>query len=236
MAAVFQLVVDQQADAQEKDTYGGYTSLHKAAENGHTAAIQLLLERQANIQAKDMRYGHTPLHKAAENGHTEAIQLLLDYKADINDKTKHAEPMQVDSGGLTPLHKAVEQGRLDVAQLLLKYQADVHSKDDRGDTPLHKTVVQKCLGVKGSSYVIQGLTDRQIYDNVDGRVAAVQLLLEYNADIESTNHKELTPLQLAARCKSREVVLALLHKKADINKLDEDEHSYIEQLLKEAPL
>ena len=54
-----------------------YTSLHRAAKNGHEAAVRLLLDRGAQINARNDSNGVSALYLAAENGHDATVQLLL---------------------------------------------------------------------------------------------------------------------------------------------------------------
>lgn len=60
--------------------YNGNTSLHYAAQNGHTEIIKLLLNVEGIDANCSDRKGNTPLHLAAQNGHKDAIIILLDFK------------------------------------------------------------------------------------------------------------------------------------------------------------
>lgn len=70
-----QLLLDARAAVNGADT-DGKTTLHRAAETGHTAAMRLLLDTQADVNAADA-HGLTPGFFAAGYGHTEAMQCLL---------------------------------------------------------------------------------------------------------------------------------------------------------------
>ena len=64
----------------------GYTSLHRAAENGHAPTVKILLEHSACVHAKDS-VGLTPLHRAVENGHTDTASILINHGADIHARS-----------------------------------------------------------------------------------------------------------------------------------------------------
>jgi Ankyrin repeats (3 copies) len=86
----------------------GWTALHRAAYNGHEAAIRLLLEKGADIKATDQQ-GGTALHWAARNGQEAAIRLLLEKGADIK---------ATDQQGGTALHWAAYKGQDAAIRLL----------------------------------------------------------------------------------------------------------------------
>ena len=54
---------------------GGWTSLHRAASNGHLPVVQYLYEQGADKEASDGS-GRTPLHWAASHGHLPVVQYL----------------------------------------------------------------------------------------------------------------------------------------------------------------
>ena len=55
----------------------GWTPLHSAAQEGHTAIVELLLKKESiDVNAKD-EYERTPLHVAALKGHFDVVELLL---------------------------------------------------------------------------------------------------------------------------------------------------------------
>jgi len=99
---------------------GGYTPLHRAAEQGRNDTIKSLIDNGADIDAHDN--GATPLYYAALNRNYESVQLLIDKGAQIN----------VQSSGNTPLHVADAR----TAKLLLKHGARIDIVNGAGQTPL----------------------------------------------------------------------------------------------------
>jgi hypothetical protein len=73
----------------------------------------------------------------------------------------------------TPLHFAIFKGNNVIMRLLLQNGADVNAQNVRGDTPLHWAVYPP------------------------GNIAAVNTLLEFNADTNITNIQDATPFDIA---------------------------------------
>ncbi|KAL8700353.1 MAG: hypothetical protein Q9201_005492 [Fulgogasparrea decipioides] len=83
--------------------FTGITSLHTAAEGGHTALVKVLLEAGAQVSSRTVT-GATPLHQASVHGCTEVARLLLGAGADID---------ALDHDKMTPLDCAVYCGQLE---------------------------------------------------------------------------------------------------------------------------
>ncbi|XP_030842861.1 poly [ADP-ribose] polymerase tankyrase-1-like [Strongylocentrotus purpuratus] len=74
----------------------GYTPLHRATYNGHTAMVEFLLERGADMCAQTTD-GWQPIHCAARWNNPCVASLLVQAGCDVNAMT---------NGGQTPLHLA----------------------------------------------------------------------------------------------------------------------------------
>lgn len=95
-------------DANGADKERGWTALHYAAYDGHTAVIALLLQRaDPNVRDRD---GATPLWWAAGVGRHEHARLLLERGADAN--ARHRD-------GSTPLQRARYNRDDEMVRLLL---------------------------------------------------------------------------------------------------------------------
>ncbi|XP_074838107.1 ankyrin repeat domain-containing protein 39 [Carettochelys insculpta] len=99
----------------------GYTALHYASRNGHSAVCQFLLQSGADCNAQT-HGGATALHRACYGGHVAVAGLLL---------AQGADPAIVDDDGMSSLHKAAEKGHRDICDLLLQHSPGLKSLRDR---------------------------------------------------------------------------------------------------------
>lgn len=201
----------------------GCTPLHLAAQVGDKNLVQLLLEKGATSAGLSNNGGWRPLHLAAEGGHEATVRLLQGVesttscsdtwkllhaavKGELEEITRellHDNPMVLDNNPAgfheeryrrLPLHVAAERGSEQMASLLLQNGAITSVIDDYGRTAL----------LVAATY---------------GHVGVVKLLLEYGADVNTTNLlQQCTALEAAAdhnhesvvRCYSNEVLVSAL--------------------------
>lgn len=125
-----------------KATDRGKTSLHLAAESGHTAMVSLLLAHGAKTEVTSD--GHwTPLLNAAQSGHHEVVDLLLKANANVNART---------SSGMSALHWAAENNHVRVLKRILEVPGTLkNSKCAFESTPLSRA------GAHGHQEIIQEL-------------------------------------------------------------------------------
>ena len=128
---------------------GGYTPLHMAAQNGHTAATAMLLRWGATVDCCQSTSSTTttivlssckatPLHRASFSGAVTTMKLLLDANASLTARDTSFGDCR------TPLHKAAAGGRHLAVQLLLDAWSKLNRNtieglellDARGLTPL----------------------------------------------------------------------------------------------------
>lgn len=128
--------------------------LHKAARNGHTAAVEMILEYlprhfveektpglakiprmslRIQIDGIDSRNleGYTPLHLAAIGGHQDVLKTLV---GEVGDGARIGARIELttDDFGLTALHLAAIQGHEAVIQCLLETGARPQAEDGNG--------------------------------------------------------------------------------------------------------
>jgi ankyrin repeat protein len=197
------------ADEVPKDVAEhGFATLHKAAQQGHTAAVQQLLEAGAAVNS--IAHGSTALHIAARSGHVALVQLLL---------ARHAAVNIEDGEGWTALHIAACSDDTAVVQLLLDAQAAVDIAEHGSRcTALHMAACN------GHTAVVQQLLNRHAATNFynceghtalhmaacNGHIAIVQLLLAADAAVGSPQRGSgCTALHMAA-CNGHTAVVQLL--------------------------
>ena len=111
-----------------RDEQHEVTSLHIAAQEGHTGIVRILIAAGARVDCKD-EDGRTALHWAAQEGYLEVSKELL--------LQGHAVVDCIDNDQQTPLHFAAESGKIAVAKVLLDNGANVNAVDSQRKTPLH---------------------------------------------------------------------------------------------------
>ncbi|XP_051961884.1 ankyrin repeat and SAM domain-containing protein 1A-like isoform X1 [Xyrauchen texanus] len=184
----------------------GYTPLHHAALNGHSAVVEVLLRNEALTNIADNK-GCYPLHLAAWKGDQCIVKLLvhqgpshpklneqssLDYK-----EFKRCGPFDPyinakNNDNETPLHCAAQYGHSQVVQLLLEELTNPTMRNNKFETPLDLAALY-------------------------GRLDVVKLLLSAHPNLLSSNTKKHTPLHLASRNGHLSVVEVLLATGVDIN-------------------
>ena len=197
--AVVELLLENGAELETRDTRYGQTPLSWAVEKGHEAVVKLLLENGAELETRDTRYGQTPLSWAVEKGQEAVVKLLLENGAELETRDTRY--------GQTPLSWAVEKGHEAVVELLLEKGAELETKSEYGQTPLswatknrHEAVVKLLLDT-GKADVDAKDDDGStplLWAAEQGHEAVVRLLLDNGADISIENRSGWTSLQLAA--------------------------------------
>ena len=171
----------------------GFNPFTFAALKAHTYAVEKLLVKLPGVMKITKSDGTSALHIAAIYDHqTVASILITKGKGNTNFK---------DNEGLTPLHLACHEAYFDMAKLLIQNGADVNIQDNDGDTPLHITVGvprQQLPGLLG----LMLLGKMQQSNDDSNRIKVACLLLDRQANIQTTNKSGKTPLQA---CRSQRV-------------------------------
>ena len=106
------------------------TSLHIAAQEGHSNVIKTLLFHGATLHTYTT-YGHTPVHLAVINEKFSAVKMLVkDGYFYVKDKNT------IDTSGWDPLHHACRIGRANITETLIGGGADVNQMNNDNDKPL----------------------------------------------------------------------------------------------------
>ncbi|RBA19772.1 hypothetical protein FPRO05_09072 [Fusarium proliferatum] len=193
----------------------GRTALSFAAQAGDLEAIGKLFDRHADVELTDTD-GQTPLLWAAREGHEGAVKFLLDHGARTEAKD---EPY-----GRTALSWAAANGHTGVARILRMKGADVNAADDMNRTPLSfaaattnedllRLLLDASPDLESSDH--ETLRTPLGWATLMNRLGNVELLLQYGADIESTEMSFKTPLLVASAKGYPDIVRLLLEKGAD---------------------
>ncbi|KAM0513758.1 hypothetical protein ACHAPE_007584 [Trichoderma viride] len=201
--------------------YAGFSPLMMAARQGHLECARCLLDSGADVNWRD-QYNESALYEATANGHFEIAQLLLDHGAVAEGTgydgrtilhlcsscpsiTRQVLKQRVDVDarddfGSTPLHKASENGHADSVKLLIEHNAALEPLNNDGYTPLALAVQAGKLTTIQN--LLEGGADVNFSLNENGCSAlhyaesaeTIGLLLQYRANVDSTNKNGQTPL------------------------------------------
>ncbi len=171
--------------------------LHSAAVQGHIEIIKLFIDRGADVNARD-KHGCTPLQSAMTNCHMAAAKLLIAQGADVNA-----------GSGETALCLAADGGSLDLVTFLLAQGAIIPTT---GTTPLH-------CAARGA-YHTRADAEKNL------RIAVIKLFLDKGLDINGKDsHQGYTPLHLAARRATKDVIALLITEGAKVNIMNDLGHT-----------
>ncbi|XP_052081298.1 uncharacterized protein LOC127719309 [Mytilus californianus] len=205
--SVTNLLIQKQLAVSKPDKRG-LSPLHLACKNRLPSICKLLISNNANVNMQD-NDNRTPLYFACESKNFDIVEILLKNKADI---------MLCDNAGRTPLHAICERCKYgtnlrpsaypdmsvirihteskSIVKSLIDIDAEVNSRDNAGESPLHKTC-------KYEDYELVNM-----------------LLSLKKSDINLPNNSGQTPLHLACKSGYGNIVKLLLMEKADSFKED----------------
>jgi ankyrin repeat protein len=193
-----------------------------AADKSDNDSVLSLLKAGANPNTKTWE-GVTPLMYASENGNIEICKSLISNGADVN-----IQP----NWGSNALIAASQYNHPDVVELLILNEAKFNLKDDLGYNAISYAVaygfidVTETLLYYGASHEMKcNNTDPMMIAAYYGDTLMMEILLFYNADINSKDDEGLTPLMIAAQNNYLDAVEYLVKKGAKINDVNKQNHS-----------
>jgi|LauGreDrversion4_2_1035121.scaffolds.fasta_scaffold31473_4 ankyrin repeat protein len=184
-----------------------------AATEGDTAKVTKYLKSKVDVDSINAE-GRTAWMEAAIHGHIDTAKVLI---------AAGANPNLEDKDGLTALMVETRKGNLQTVQALIAAGADVNHQDKFGQTALMDAVsmgrvriIEQLIGSKADVKKANNLGSTALHIAVQrGNKYIVDLLLGKGADVNAVwqldDHTKVTALTLAARNRSRDIAIALLH-------------------------
>ena len=200
---------------------------------------QLLLEHGADVNARDNVH-NTPLLLAMRHNSPDIARLLLEHGANPHSVYDEGKTLlHLLSGPLDSSPEPVVREHLLLAQLLLEHGADVNARDNVHRTPLLGAILQRLPNL-ARLLLEHGADSNLVYkeektllhlllalpDSGWGSIWSedhlffAQLLLEHGADVNARDNVHNTPLLLAVRYRSPDIVRLLLEHGADPRSVD----------------
>uniref|UniRef100_A0A3B5M1J5 Ankyrin repeat and sterile alpha motif domain containing 1A n=1 Tax=Xiphophorus couchianus TaxID=32473 RepID=A0A3B5M1J5_9TELE len=199
----------------------GYTPLHHAALNGHSAVVEALLRNEALTNIADNK-GCYPLHLAAWKGDERIVKLL------IHQGRSNPQINEQNNDNETPLHCAAQYGHTQVVHLLLDELTDPTMRNYKFETPLDLAALYGRLEVvklllSAHPNLLSCNTKKHTPLHLasrNGHLSVVEVLLDAGMDINYETEKG-SALHEAALFGKRDVVQKLLSAGIDVHIFDQ---------------
>lgn len=197
----------------------GLTPLMTACGLGQAQMVALLITAGASVHVVDARAGATALHKAALSGNPDVVELVLGAGAFIDQ--------QCPILGHTALHDATVYKHTEVARLLLTRGARTVIKNHWQETALDLARrdgladIVRLIEAQDQATELELRARPLVAAIEEGDIARVESCLEEGEDVNArlpmrgAPNDDYTPLAIAAREGSPEIVRMLLEKGAN---------------------
>lgn len=159
----------------------GRTAVHIATIYGKWETVSTLIKLNVDPNATD-RFGRTAFLLAAEYGHFNVLECLRCHGADTSCR---------DYEGNAAIHEAARSGYTGILEYLVqKLGADINAANQKGQTPLHLSVLHR-------------------------KIDTIQAILRLNGNVNAQNGNGDTPLNLACALASTSIARLLIDHGAD---------------------
>nr|XP_029721267.1 uncharacterized protein LOC115262718 [Aedes albopictus] len=223
------------------------TPLFRAALAGHSSTVQLLMKKYANLNEMNKR-GWTALHIAAINNHIDVVRVLLSKKVKVKlgrakkltgflqmllsrghlDMVKllvtyEVESLKRNTDVNQTLFWAIRRNHLEIVQTIHRAGAPIIVIDDRSELFTYELALNaKSFRIAEFILSVQSTVVPKFALHMAaeaGSIGCVSILLNrFEAEVNATNQKGVSPLELALKNGHAAVVRMLLEKSAKISK------------------
>ncbi|KAJ6537649.1 ankyrin repeat-containing domain protein [Mycena capillaripes] len=224
---VIRILLENAADVNAQGGCYG-TALQAASLHGHSRVVRLLIKKGADVNIQRGDYYGTALEAASAHGHTRVVGLLICNGADVN----------VPGGPSgAAIRTAANNNHKDVARLLIQNGANIVIQVHyglgleiayvEGDIDRLRILVQRAVEAKLPD--VQAHHGNALWGAIEhGKAAAVDLLLDSGADVNTKDERHRTALYVAASCGYEDVIRVLVEHGVDVNRWipGHADHSY----------
>lgn len=188
----------------------GFSPIHIAAMNGQNEIIYLLLLNKVPIDIQTVGSEQTALHLATLHNQGTTVKLLLACGArhDVCDSYKRL-----------PLHYAIMNGNQELTRVFLKNKQFINAQDFDGKAPIYFAIEASSDYFKWFLKTYKKYINFSIQDTSGNTplhwaiyhedVRAVVYLLLLNSPLSLSNHRALTPLELAKDLDIQNIIEAI---------------------------
>ncbi|EPE29826.1 Ankyrin repeat-containing protein [Glarea lozoyensis ATCC 20868] len=185
-------------------------------------ALQKALQiPNVNLEITDEDYGQTPLSHAAEGGHQEIVEMLLAAGAErtSQDNVSGRTPLlwPVANGHETIVINLLEESASDQLDLTDKQSfTALHTAIARGEPSIIEILLDQGANIEARAFSID-LTPLAYAAAVTTKLEVVSALLFRGASLSALNQWSLTPLEVAIKFGTVDVVKAITEKGASLS-------------------
>ncbi|WP_341751923.1 ankyrin repeat domain-containing protein [Candidatus Tisiphia endosymbiont of Piscicola geometra] len=186
---IVELLLGYYIDVNARNSSGN-TLLHVATQNNQKSIVKLLLNIGADVNAKRTS-GETSLHIAVKSNSNEIVELLLNGGADVNIAFLHN----------SPLYTAISNNSTEIVELLLTKLQTVTKEElfkavKNDNTQIVQLLLPKITNIDINAINYSGRTELHIASS-DGNINMVKFLLQHQANPNTKDNRQKTPLESA---------------------------------------
>ncbi|KAJ1551786.1 hypothetical protein HK096_009369 [Nowakowskiella sp. JEL0078] len=204
----------------------GYQPLHTAVQNGQEDVVSMLIDRDADIEAKT-KDGNYPIHIAIQNWSIDMVNLLLNKEVNVNSVNEDGnEPLLEALKYIVNNNKVEDQTDIEFEDDEDEDEDDENEDDEDSENNENKEDEEDNVDNENKEENEENEDNENEEndsedDNSDEEISEIiKSLIDFGADIDVRDHKELSPLHIAVESYSPVLVSFLIEKEADLESED----------------